>query len=149
MEITYEKALAEAFAVIMKLEFSDIQKIPDEFLNTLKNNMDQEYYTTLDIDEEYIDNNLSEDTKGILGLVYRDYLTDESERKELVEGENKSEEEYQEVLRDMFQSDLVFKNNDTNEEKKEVKQEVRMIKQEELKWYEKLKIKIKKALGIK
>ena len=149
MEITYEKALAEAFAVIMKLEFSDIQKIPDEFLNTLKNNMDQEYYTTLNIDEEYIDNNLSEDTKGILGLVYRDYLTDESERKELVEGENKSEEEYQEVLRDMFQSDLVFKNNDTNEEKKEVKQEVRMIKQEELKWNEKLKIKIKKALGIK
>lgn len=149
MEITYEKALAEAFAVIMKLEFSDIQKIPDEFLNTLKNNMDQEYYTTLTIDEEYIDNNLSEDTKGILGLVYRDYLTDESERKELVESENKSEEEYQEVLRDMFQSDLVFKNNDTNEEKKEVKQEVRMIKQEELKWYEKLKIKIKKALGIK
>ena len=149
MEITYEKALAEAFAVIMKLEFSDIQKIPDEFLNTLKNNMDQEYYTTLNIDEEYIDNNLSEDTKGILGLVYRDYLTDESERKELVEGENKSEEEYQEVLRDMFQSDLVFKNNDTNEEKKEVKQEVRMKKQEELKWYEKLKIKIKKALGIK
>lgn len=149
MEITYEKALAEAFAVIMKLEFSDIQKIPDEFLNTLKNNMDQEYYTTLNIDEEYIDNNLSEDTKGILGLVYRDYLTDESERKELVEGEHKSEEEYQEVLRDMFQSDLVFKNNDTNEEKKEVKQEVRMIKQEELKWYEKLKIKIKKALGIK
>lgn len=147
MEITYEKALAEAFAVIMKLEFSDIQKIPDEFLNTLKNNMDQEYYTTLNIDEEYIDNNLSEDTKGILGLVYRDYLTDESERKELVEGENKSKEEYQEVLRDMFQSDLVFKNNDTNEEKKEVKQEVRMIKQEELKWYEKLKIK--KALGIK
>lgn len=149
MEITYEKALAEAFAVIMKLEFSDIQKIPDEFLNTLKNNMDQEYYTTLNIDEEYIDNNLSEDTKGILGLVYRDYLTDESERKELVEGENKSEEEYQEVLRDMFQSDLVFKNNDINEEKKEVKQEVRTIKQEELKWYEKLKIKIKKALGIK
>ena len=149
MEITYEKALAEAFAVIMTLEFSDIQKIPDEFLNTLKYNMDQEYYTTLNIDEEYIDNNLSEDTKGILGLVYRDYLTDESERKELVEGENKSEEEYQEVLRDMFQSDLVFKNNDTNEEKKEVKQEVRMIKQEELKWYEKLKIKIKKALGIK
>lgn len=149
MEITYEKALAEAFAVIMKLEFSDIQKIPDEFLNTLKNNMDQEYYTTLNVDEEYIDNHLSEDAQGILGLVYRDYLTDESERKELVEGENKSEEEYQEVLRDMFQSDLVFKNNDTNEEKKEVKQEVRMIKHEELKWYEKLKIKIKKALGIK
>lgn len=146
MEITYEKALAEAFAVIMKLEFSDIQKIPGKFLNTLKNNMDQEYYTTLNIDEEYIDNNLSEDAKGILGLVYRDYLTDESERKELVEGENKSEEEYQEVLREMFQSDLVFKNNDTSDE---IKQEVRMIKQEELKWYEKLKIKIKKALGIK
>ena len=118
MEITYEKALAEAFAVIMKLEFSDIQKIPGKFLNTLKNNMDQEYYTTLNIDEEYIDNNLSEDAKGILGLVYRDYLTDESERKELVKGENKSEEEYQEVLREMFQSDLVFKNNDTSDEKK-------------------------------
>lgn len=149
MEITYEKALAESFAVIMKLEFSDIEKIPKEFLNTLKNNMDQKYYTTLNIDEKYIDNNLSEDAKGILGLVYRDYLTDESERKELVENENKSEEEYQEVLREMLQSDLVFKNKNTSDEKKEVKQEVRMIKQEELKWYEKLKIKIKKALGIK
>ena len=148
MEITYEKALAEAFAVIMKLEFSDIQKIPDEFLNTLKNNMDQEYYTTLNIDEEYIDNNLSEDTQGILGLVYRDYLSDETQRKELIKNENRSEEEYQEVLREMFKSDLVFKDNSKNNSKEENK-EVRIIKQENLKWYEKLKIKIKKALGIK
>ena len=89
MEITYEKALAEAFAVIMKLEFSDIDKIPDNFLNTLKNNMDQEYYATLEIDEEYIDNKLSEDTKGILGLVYRDYLVDETEKETLINNENK------------------------------------------------------------
>ena len=32
MEITYEKALAEAFAVIMRLEFDEIKKIPDNFL---------------------------------------------------------------------------------------------------------------------
>ena len=149
MEITYEKALAEAFAVIMKLEFSDIDKIPDNFLNTLKNNMDQEYYATLEIDEEYIDNKLSEDTKGILGLVYRDYLVDENEKETLINNENKSEEEYQEVLREMFNSDLVFKNNKNDEIKDEAKEEVKLIKREELKWYEKLRIKIKKALGFK
>lgn len=148
MEITYEKALAEAFAVIMKLEFSDIQKIPDEFLNTLKNNMDQEYYAKLNVDEEYIDNHLSEDAQGILGLVYRDYLSDETQRKELIKNENRSEEEYQEVLREMFKSDLVFKDNSKNNSKEENK-EVRIIKQENLKWYEKLRIKIKKVLGLK
>lgn len=147
MEITYEKSLAEAFAVIMLLEFDEIKKIPDNFLNSIRNNMDEEYYSKLNMNEEYIDNNLSEDAKGILGLVYRDYLSDEKER--LVENENKSEEEYQEVLREMFQSDLVFRNNNASVEKVEEKQEVRMIKQEELKWYEKLRIKIKKALGLK
>lgn len=148
MEITYEKALAEAFAVIMKLEFDDIKKIPEDFLNTLKNNMDQEYYTKLNVDEEYIDNNLSEDAQGILGLVYRDYLSDETQRKELIENENRSEEEYQEVLREMFKSDLVFNDNSKNNSKEENK-EVKMIKQENLKWYEKLRIKIKKVLGLK
>lgn len=148
MEITYEKALAEAFAVIMKLEFDDIKKIPKDFLNTLKNNMDQEYYAKLNVDEEYIDNHLSEDAQGILGLVYRDYLSDETQRKELIENENRSEEEYQEVLREMFKSDLVFNDNSKNNSKEENK-EVKMIKQENLKWYEKLRIKIKKVLGLK
>ena len=78
MEITYEKALAEAFAVIMRLEFDEIKKIPDNFLNTLKNNMDEEYYKTIKVDEDYIDNKLSEDAKGILGMVYRDYISDET-----------------------------------------------------------------------
>lgn len=149
MEITYEKALAEAFAVIMKLEFSDIDKIPDNFLNTLRNNMDEEYYATLEVDEDYIDNRLSEDAKGILGLVYRDYLVDESQKETLINNENKSEEEYQEILREMFNSDLVFKNNENDEIKEKAKEEVKMIKIEELKWYEKLRIKIKKALGLK
>lgn len=148
MEITYEKALAEAFAVIMKLEFDDMKKIPEDFLNTLKNNMDQEYYAKLNVDEEYIDNHLSEDAQGILGLVYRDYLSDETQRKELIENENRSEEEYQEVLREMFKSDLVFNDNSKNNSKEENK-EVKMIKQENLKWYEKLRIKIKKVLGLK
>lgn len=31
MEITYEKALAEAFAVIMKLEFDDIKNFKKNF----------------------------------------------------------------------------------------------------------------------
>ena len=127
MEITYEKALAEAFAVIMRLEFDEIKKIPDNFLNTLKNNMDEEYYKTIKVDEDYIDNKLSEDAKGILGMVFRDYISDETEREEMIENENKSEEEYQEVLREMFQSDLVFKNK-KDDEKKEPVQEVQMVK---------------------
>lgn len=148
MEITYEKALAEAFAVIMRLEFDEIKKIPDNFLNTLKNNMDEEYYKTIKVDKDYIDNKLSEDAKGILGMVYRDYISDETEREEMIENENKSEEEYQEVLREMFQSDLVFKNK-KDDEKKEPVQEVQMVKKEELKWYEKLRIKLKKILGLR
>lgn len=148
MEITYEKALAEAFAVIMRLEFDEIKKIPDNFLNTLKNNMDEEYYKTIKVDEDYIDNKLSEDAKGILGIVYRDYISDETEREEMLENENKSEEEYQEVLREMFQSDLVFKNK-KDDEKKEPVQEVQMVKREELKWYEKLRTKLKKIFGLR
>lgn len=148
MEITYEKALAEALAVIMRLEFDEIKKIPDNFLNTLKNNMDEEYYKTIKVDEDYIDNKLSEDAKGILGMVYRDYISDETEREEMIENENKSEEEYQEVLREMFQSDLVFKNK-KDDEKKEPVQEVQMVKKEELKWYEKLRIKLKKIFGLR
>lgn len=148
MEITYEKALAEAFAVIMRLEFDGIKKIPDNFLNTLKNNMDEEYYKTIKVDEDYIDNKLSEDAKGILGMVYRDYISDETEREEMIENENKSEEEYQEVLREMFQSDLVFKNK-KDDQKKEPVQEVQMVKKGELKWYEKLRTKLKKIFGLR
>ena len=148
MEITYEKSIAEAYKVLESLEYEEYCKVPKKFLNLLYKNMDIDYYLRLIIDEEFIDNKMSQAAKEILALVYRDYLVTPEEREKLILEEDKEEKRIEAELREKYNPDNIFKKNNQITKEPEV-QETALIKEEDIKWYNKLINKIIKFLKIK
>lgn len=140
MENTYDKSLAEVYKVIDKLEYTEYNKIPKKFLNLLYKNMDKDYYLRTVIDEEFIDNKMSESAKEILALVYRDYLVTPEEREQLLKEESEEEERIQQELREKYNPDNIFKKNKKENNNYDVN--TSLIKIEELKWYKKFINKI-------
>ena len=79
-----EKELSEAaveFNCILNYISEDIKKkIPDKFLNFLKDIQSQTYTFKYDISKKLNEQNLKPITRGLIALVYRDYICDENEK---------------------------------------------------------------------
>ena len=53
--------------------------------------MDTDYQVNIDYSKENWEDELCDDTKGILALIYRDYLVDSKTREELIKLEKEEE----------------------------------------------------------
>ncbi len=138
MQVTYEKSLAEVYKVVENLEYEEYTKISKKFLENLYKNMDMDYYFKMSIDNEFIDNKLSEAAKEILALIYRDYLVSSEQREQLLIEEAEEEKRIEEDLRKKYNPDNIFSRNKHIEEQKE---ETALILAEDV-WYKKFINKI-------
>lgn len=65
------------------------EKINSEFIKLIENNKDTSYISKIKTDIPIKYQELSETTETLLALIYRDYLCDADERKELIIAEKK------------------------------------------------------------
>ena len=147
MKLEYKKALFEVYKILENTEKETREKIPRKFINFLKENMDENHEFKLEEKKELINQNLMTETKQIIALIYRDYLCDEKERKELLENEknknkeNKVEENNKNSYEINFgkikenENNRINRNNETKEEKS-------LIRIPNEKWYRRLLRKI-------
>lgn len=113
MQTTYEKSLTEVYKTVEMLEYEEYNKISKSFLENIYKNMDKDYYLNLIVDNEFIDNKMSEKAKEILALIYRDYLVTAEEREQLIEKEQQEETRIEQELREKYNPDNLFKNKET------------------------------------
>ena len=78
---------------------NDYGKIFAEVLDIINNSEKEDW-----------DNNISEETKEILALIYRDYIVSPEERKELIKEEAEFEKQKELELREKYNPDNLFKN---------------------------------------
>ncbi len=145
MQVTYEKSLAEVYKVVENLEYEEYIKISKNFLENLYKNMDMDYYFKMSIDNDFIDNKLSETAKEILALIYRDYLVSTEEREQLLIEEAEEEKRIEKELREKYNPDNIFKKSKHVEEQKE---ETALILAEDI-WYKRFINKILNFFKIK
>ena len=149
MKIEYKKALFEVYKILENTDKETKEKIPKKFIDFIKENMDENHEFKLEEKKELINQNLMTETKQIIALIYRDYLCDEKERKELLENEKKKKKENKINENNKNNYEINFekikenknKNNKINEDN-EIKEEKSLIKMPNEKWYEKLLRKI-------
>ena len=124
-----------------------VQKIPinirNFFLENTKNVTD--YTAKYNPDVSLNEQELLDETKGILTLFYRDYWCSEEEKKKLENILNENERKYQEELRKEYNPDVFAKSTNIEVIDKETSNMPAVIV--ELKWYEKVLEKIKKWLA--
>ncbi len=112
--------IAKEVLVILKYFSNDvIEKIPKNFLNFLKelaSNYNDKIYidTTLNLENQ----NISEESKDLLALIYYSYIAEKEEKKQIQLCWNENEKRYQEDLKEKYNPDNIFKTK--NENKSEI-----------------------------
>lgn len=112
--ITYEKVLREVEYILQQFPKEIQNKIPDDFRNDIIKNMDVTYIPeTYNKNKTLDEQNISEETKKILALIYRNYLVSDEERKKLITEENNIREKLENEKRKKYGAEDIF-NNKTN-----------------------------------
>ncbi len=144
MENTIRESISETLDVLKHLPDSIISKIPDKFLNYLKENSDKEYKTNINYSNENWIDTLSEDTIQMLSIIYRDYIVDSETREKLIEEENAIIEKEKEK----YNIDKIFKKKEKVDNQVNSKNEGNqsLVIYEELPWYKKFFEKIMKFI---
>lgn len=143
MDEEYRKSLCEVAEVLENSEENIQQKIPKKLKDFIYNNRISNYNPRIDFSKEDWEEDLSEDAKSIIALIYRDCLVSKEERKKLLKIEENE-------LYEKYNPDNIFKNNNENNESEKANKEmnstdsISLTSQEEQVWYKKI---IKKILS--
>lgn len=131
--VDYEKRLVEVDEVLNYLSEENLNKIPEDIRNLIKENKDKNYTWKFDTTKDLKDQNLSKDTIIILSYLNMEYLLND-EQKKLMEKIYEFNEKKQETERkEKYKTEEIFKNNEVINQKinKEEMQEKSIVQYKE------------------
>ena len=120
------RALAEVYTIIRALEESTLKKIPSNIVDAIRYNMDFKYEVDY---SKLLNNELLDDTKKILSVLYIDYLASYEERDVIYKMENLKYANNDNIFFDSKNKN-VSKSNTLNENDKKELIEVQEVKKE-------------------
>jgi len=127
MEETIKQSFSETYDIVMHLEKSLYSKIPNSFIQMLKDNKDDNYKVNIDYSKNINEQNLLKDTRIILSLIYRDYICSKEKRQELIERDKIELKEYEESLNEKYDIENIFENR----KKSQIQEQTQMIEYKE------------------
>ena len=150
--IAYKKAYSEVLDILNHTKKEDVEKIPLEFINFLKENVATNYVPRLDHTMEIKDMHLKPETKAILAIIYRKFWCTPEELKEFDEKFNEKDLQYEQYKQEFAiknELDSIFDKKTENQVENETnyKEEVKsLIKHKESFWSRMIR-KFKALLG--
>ena len=145
MKQEYKEAFEEIYEIFNLMPKELIDKIPLNFYNMIKEERDTNYKPN--IKEPLENQKLKDETIIILGLIYRDFLCSQQEKKILQKKDAKEiqkiEKEIENEKRKKYNINAIFKDKSTQNEIK-MSEQKKIIVYEEKKWYKKIFDLIKK-----
>lgn len=146
MTMEYRQSLTELNTIIHYMDIEYLKKLPQKFIEFINSNMDKDYIPNIDKNTPINEQNLKNDTKVLLSLLYRNYWCDREKKITLIQEDLVAKNNYEKKLREKYNPDNIFKNKSnvaemniesTNEEK-----HTELIEYKEQKWYQKIFAKI-------
>ena len=128
-------AYVEILEIIKNLEPELSKKIPNKIINFFEENKAKDYEYSLDKTKDFSEQVFTEETGGLLALLFLNYLGTEEENKEVKNALISNENKYQEELREKYNPDEIFKNKNQDNETQETKA---LTVIEKLPWYKKI-----------
>ena len=112
----YREAFTEVNEILKYFNKDLLKKIPKEFIDNIKENMSTTYKVIYDNTKSLNEQNIKQETRAILSIIYRDYICDketkekiiQKDRKEWLELEEKKKEEYKNT--ELFKSPIKNQN---------------------------------------
>ena len=153
MEQKYKTALSEVNIILAHTEKEVKDKIPEYFIQYIKENMDKNHRIKIQNNKELLEQNIMLETKQIIALMYRDYICTKDEREKLIRQEKekykKIEKEKQEKYKIDFKKNAERRSQKNIIDKVKTKEKSSLIERKEEKWYNNIIDKILKIFKIK
>lgn len=139
----YSKAFKEFREIVKLFPKNEYKKIPQSFINFIEENMDNNYEYNVEHIDDFQNQNMLEETRILLSIVYRDFLASPEEKEQIIKLENEQLLQYEKIKQEKYDIDVIFEKR--NKEKLELQDEISVNKELiviEEKWYKKLLNKI-------
>ena len=119
-QIEISDVARETLVVLKYLDVNFVSKIPDDFINELKKLAKKSTLTVkIDKDKKLKEQDISEETKDLISLIYYTYIATNEEKEEIEKIWNQNEELYQNIIREKYNTDNIFKKNVIKDSKQE------------------------------
>ena len=129
ISVVYSNAMAEVLEYLKGIRKEDIDRIPEKFMNYLRENASKDYICNFDTNDSFENMNLLPETKVIIASIcYSYWCSDDLEKNKLKEILSKNEKDYEAFQREKYNPDNLFKSNEhIEQELLENKKEVLVV----------------------
>ena len=115
----YPNALKEVYVILNNMSQEEVSKIPDEFMDMIKTNMNDEYIFELYDDISFEEQYLLQETKAILAYIFMNFWGTE-EQKTKIKAKFEQDIIDEENSKQKYNPEDLFKKNKLNEENNEL-----------------------------
>lgn len=141
----YGIAYSEVLEILKHIPIEDYNKIPRNEIELFETYADKDFIFNYDSSKTLEEQNVSNITKGIIILLFRDYWATEIQRNKIVSKQNYDRVKLEEKKKEKYNPDNIFINNHKNSlaDIPENKQKKSLVKIDDIKWYKKIWNRIK------
>lgn len=112
----YPKAFKEISEIIKFFPKSEYRKIPKSFINFIEENMDRNYDYIVKHVDDFQNQEMLDETKIILSIIYRDFIASSEEKNQIYKTENFELLREEKIIREKYNPNNLFKNKATKVE---------------------------------
>ena len=105
----YKNSFKEVYDILENTEEDLLSKIPNSFMNFIKNNMNVDYKTSINLNETIDKQHLLKETEAILSLIYRIYWATDEEKNEFAKKDNLELIKEEEQKKEQYQGKDIYK----------------------------------------
>ena len=105
----YKNSFKEVYDILENTEEDLLSKIPNSFMNFIKNNMNINYKTNINSNETIDKQHLLKETEAILSLIYRSYWATDEEKNEFAKKDNLELIKEEEQKKEQYQGKDIYK----------------------------------------
>ncbi len=106
----YRNAYKEVYIILQSLKDEEYQKIPQEIIEAIEENMNDEYMYEIDEDEDLANQPMLLETKATLFNLFRDYLSTPEQRAKIIRMQSEDRIKSELQKQEKYSVDNLFKN---------------------------------------
>lgn len=106
----YRNALAEVYVILDYLDEEDYEKIPEDYIEFLEENMNNEYNYEMNDNGNIMKQKMLPETKAILFNLFRDYISNPEQKEKIMNMQKVKRQKIENEKREKYNPDKIFEN---------------------------------------
>lgn len=140
MNSVNSEVYADVSVIISMMPTEMKNKISNSFITFIENNKASNYISSINPKIPIKDQNIRKETKEMLGIIYRDYLCSDEERKKMIEKEQEEIAKFEEEFREKYNPNNIFKNKPKEQKYEKEKENVAMVEYKKETFFDRIKM---------